>query len=75
MTFQEEMDQIVTHWADNPLPAEFKDRDDIRAMSTIEGILNQLSALESGPGTVHVAVTDDTNPNNIIIKTIHIHKD
>lgn len=74
MTFQERMNQIMTHWEDNPIAPEFANKDDIRLMCTVEGIQKQLDKLAHGPGSIMVATADENNPTSIKIETLSVFK-
>lgn len=74
-TFQEKMNQIMTHWEDNPIAPEFMVKDDIKLMCTVEGIQEQLEKLSQGPGTIMVATADQNNPTSIKIETLSVFKE
>jgi hypothetical protein len=75
LTFQEKMNQIMTHWEGNPIAPEFAEKEDIKLMCTVEGIQQQLDKLAQGPGNIMVATADDNNPTSIKIQTLSVFKE
>lgn len=69
------MNKIVEHWEKYPIPNDFSVRDDIKMMSTVEGVLSQLNKLQNGPGTVMVATTDESTMTSIRIQSLSVFKE
>lgn len=74
MTFQEQINEIVTHWEKYPVPDDFQNTKQNKNMCTVKGIQKQLDDLPSGDGTIYVAIVDQNTPNSIAIKPINVFK-
>lgn len=69
------MNKIMEDWEKNPIPPAIKDNPQNRLMTTIQGINDQISALQQGTGIIMVAVMDEANPGEIRTETILVNKE